>query len=146
HMDGFDWVGMLTKVRIAIVIVIVTWILAKVVQWAIGKLVRRIGFLQRPGADGRSMGESLGRAGAVLARLCRPVATRRGRAPDAVLRPRRGGLHAGVGYLPKLRGAAFVLASGYLLAKIAKPLVEAAVGTSNFGGSAPKGKSVDPAG
>jgi len=145
-MDGFDWVGMLTKVGIAIVIVIVTWILAKVVKWAIGKLVGRIGFLQRPGADGRSMGESLGRVGSLLVWLFGLVAILQVFALDAVLSPIQGALNTVMEYLPKVLGAAFVFFIGYLIAKIAKQLVEAAIGMINFGGIAAKVKSVDPTG
>src|SRR5699024_11824455 len=64
--DGMDWIGMAQKVGIAIVIIIVTWILAQVVKWAIGKLVGRLSFLQRQGSDGNSLGESLGRVGSLL--------------------------------------------------------------------------------
>ncbi|HLS64884.1 MAG TPA: mechanosensitive ion channel [Ruania sp.] len=145
-MDGFDWVGMLTKVGIAIVIVIVTWILAKVVKWAIGKLVSRIGFLQRPGADGRSIGESLGRVGSLLVWLFGLVAILQVFALDAVLSPIQGALNTVMEYLPKVLGAGFVFFIGYLIAKIAKQLVEAAIGMINFGGIAAKVKSVDPTG
>ncbi|WP_022916359.1 mechanosensitive ion channel [Ruania albidiflava] len=145
-MDDFDWVGMLTKVGIAIIIVLVTWILAKVVKWAISKLVGKIGFLQRPGADGRSMGESIGQVGSLLVWLFGLIAVLQVFALDAVLSPIQGALNTVMEYLPKVLGAAFVFFIGYLIAKVARQLVEAAVGMVNFGGIAAKVKSVDPTG
>ena len=145
-MDDFDWVGMLTKVGIAIIIVIVTWILAKVVKWAIGKLVGRIGFLQRPGADGRSIGESFGQVGSLLVWLFGLIAVLQVFALDAVLSPIQGALNTVMEYLPKVLGAAFVFFIGYLIARVARQLVEAAVGMINFGGIAAKVKSAAPTG
>ncbi|WP_147917507.1 mechanosensitive ion channel [Ruania zhangjianzhongii] len=145
-MDGIDWVDILTKIGIAIVIAIVTWILAKVVKWAIGKLVTRIRFLQRPGADGKSLGESLGRVGSLLVWLFGLVAILQVFALDAVLSPIQGALNTVMEYLPNVLGAAFVFFIGYIIAKIAKQLIEAAVGMINFSGIANKVKNVDPTG
>ena len=39
NMESFDWAGMAQKVVIAVIILLVTWLLAKIVKWAIGKLV-----------------------------------------------------------------------------------------------------------
>ncbi|HIZ34907.1 MAG TPA: mechanosensitive ion channel [Candidatus Ruania gallistercoris] len=145
-MDGIDWIDILSKIGIAIAIVVVTWILAKVVKWAIGKLVARLRFLQRPGADGRSLGESLGRVGSLLVWLFGLVAILQVFALDAVLSPIQGALNAVMEYLPNVLGAVFVFFIGYIIAKIAKQLVEAAVGMINFSGIASKVKNVNPTG
>ncbi len=42
NMESFDWTGMAQKVAIAVIILLVTWLLAKLVKWGIGKLVGRV--------------------------------------------------------------------------------------------------------
>lgn len=36
NMESFDWAGMAQKVGLALVILLVTWLVAKVIKWAIG--------------------------------------------------------------------------------------------------------------
>lgn len=143
-MDGIDWLGIAQKVGIAIVIVIVTWIVAKIVKWAIGKLVTRVKALQRPGADGQSLGQSLGQVGSLLVWLFGLIAILQVFALNAVLAPIQGLLSTVMAYLPNVLGAAFLFFIGYIIAKVAKQLVEAAVGMINFSGIAAKVKKADP--
>ena len=56
NMESFDWAGMAQKVAIAVIILLVTWLLAKLVKWVIGKLVGRVKGLQRQGNDGQQFG------------------------------------------------------------------------------------------
>ena len=145
-MDGIDWIGMAQKVGIAIVIIIVTWILAQVVKWAIGKLVGRLSFLQRQGSDGNSLGESLGRVGSLLVWLFGLIAVLQVFALQAVLTPIQGLLNTVMAYLPSVLGAAFLFFIGFVIAKVVKQLIEVAIGMVNFQGIAAKVKKVDPTG
>lgn len=63
---NYDWVGLLEKIGIAVVILIVTWIIARAVRWAFKKLVARVGFLQRESRDGESLGEAVGQIASLL--------------------------------------------------------------------------------
>lgn len=143
-MDGIDWVGMAQKVGIAIVILIVTWILAQVVKWAIGKLVSRLSFLQRQGSDGNTLGESLGRVGALLVWLFGLIAVLQVFALETVLAPIQGLLSTVMSYLPSVLGAAFLFFIGFVIAKVVKQLIEVAIGMVNFQGIAAKVKKADP--
>jgi hypothetical protein len=65
-MQSQDLWSVLTKVGLAIVILIVTWILAAIVKWAIGKLVTKIPALQRDGSNGQQIGKSVGQIAGLI--------------------------------------------------------------------------------
>ncbi|GAA1157619.1 mechanosensitive ion channel [Ornithinicoccus hortensis] len=130
--DNYDWAQILQNVVIAILILIATWVLARVVKWAIGKLVSKIGFLQKQGADGESLGESLGQIGSLLVWLFGLVAVLQVFALDAALSPIQSLLDNVMSYLPNIIGAAFVFFIGFVLAKILKQLVETALRAANL--------------
>jgi hypothetical protein len=137
-MNDYDWAGIVEKVVVALVILVVTWVLARVVRWAIAKLVGKVGVLQRQGGDGRSVGESLGQVASLLVWLFGLVAILQVFALEAVLEPIQSLLSTVMSYLPNLIGAAFVFFIGFVIAKIAKALVETALGAVDFGGLAAK--------
>lgn len=130
--DNYDWAQILQNVVIAILILIATWVLARVVKWAIGKLVSKIGFLQKQGADGESLGESLGQIVSLLVWLFGLVAVLQVFALDAALSPIQSLLDNVMSYLPNIIGAAFVFFIGFVLAKILKQLVETALRAANL--------------
>src|SRR5699024_7680522 len=115
-VDDIDWVGIAEKVGIAIVIVIVTWIIATIVSWAIGKRAGRRPALQRQGSDGRPIGASIGSIGSLIVWLFGLVAVLQVFALDAVLAPIQGLLNGVMEFLPNVIGAAFVLFIGYVIA------------------------------
>lgn len=131
-MDDFwseyDWAGMAQKVVIALIILLATWILARVVKWAIGKLVSKIGALQRQGSDGQSLGDSIGQIAALLVWLFGLVAVLQVFALREVLTPIQGMLDTTLQYVPNIIGAGFVFFIGYVIAKIVRQLVETALG------------------
>lgn len=132
--NDFDWAGILGKTAIAVVILIVTWLVAKAVKWAVAKLVSKVELLQRHGADGRGIGDSIGQIAALLVWLFGLIAVLQVFGLEQVLSPIQGLLATIMGFLPSLIGAGLVFFVGFLIAKIVKQLVETALGTVDFAG------------
>lgn len=120
------------KVLIAIVILVATWLLARGIRWAFGKLVSRIRFLQRAGSDGRSLGESIGTIAALLVWLLGLIAVLQVFNLTQVITPIQAMLQNVLAFLPNLIGALFVFIVGALLAKVVRQLIEAALGAVPF--------------
>lgn len=121
---NYDWVGLLEKIGIALVILIVTWIIARAVSWAFKKLVSRVGFLQRESRDGESLGEAVGTIASLLVWLFGLIAVLQVFALDRVLAPIQGLLDTVLAYVPNIIGAAFVFFIGYVVAKIVRQITE----------------------
>jgi hypothetical protein len=132
--DNYDWAAILQNVVIALLILLITWIVARIVKWAITKLVTKVGFLQREADNGRSIGESLGQVAALLVWLFGLVAILQVFALDEVLSPVRGMLDTIFGYLPNIIAAAFVFFIGYVIARIVKELILSALGAVDLDG------------
>lgn len=133
NMESFDWAGMAQKVVIAVIILLVTWLLAKIVKWAIGKLVGRVKGLQRQGNDGAQVGESLGKVAALIIWLFGLVAILQVFALSEVLSPVQDLLGKVMGFIPNLIGAGIIFFIGYMIAKIVRQLVTTALGAVDFG-------------
>ena len=112
---------------LAILILLVTWILASIVKWAIGKLVGKIPALQRDGSDGRQIGKSIGQIAGLVIWLLGLIAVLQLFNLDQVLSPLQGLLDGIFGFLPNIIGAGFIFFIGYIFAKIAKQLVQTAL-------------------
>ena len=126
-MQGMDIWSVLAKVGLAIVILIVTWILAAIVKWAIGKLVTKIPALQRDGSNGQQIGKSVGQIAGLVIWLLGLIAVLQLFNLDQVLTPLQGLLDGIFGFLPNIIGAGFIFFIGYVFAKIAKQLVQTAL-------------------
>lgn len=136
-MQGFEninWADMAVKVGIAIVILLVTWILARIVRWAVRKLVSKIEYLQRPGANGKQLGDSIGQIASLIVWLLGLVAILNLFALQQVLEPLNEMLGGIFGALPNIIGAAFIFFIGFVIAKIVRQLVETALGQVDFSG------------
>ncbi|WP_240518012.1 mechanosensitive ion channel [Brevibacterium aurantiacum] len=127
EMQMSDLWSVLAKVGLAILILIVTWILASIVKWAIGKLVTKIPALQRDGSDGRQIGKSIGQIGSLIIWLLGLIAVLQLFNLDQVLSPLQGLLDGIFGFLPNIIGAGFIFFIGFVFAKIAKQLVQTAL-------------------
>jgi hypothetical protein len=127
-MQNQDLWSVLMKVGLAIVILIVTWILAAIVKWAIGKLVTKVPALQRDGSNGQQIGKSVGQIAGLVIWLLGLIAVLQLFELDQVLTPLQGLLDGIFGFLPNIIGAGFVFFIGYVFAKIAKQLVQTALG------------------
>lgn len=132
--SNYDWADIAQKVVIAILILVATWILARVVKWALAKLVSKIEFLQRQGSDGRSLGESIGQIASLLVWLFGLVAVLQVFALREVLAPIQGMLDTILRYVPNIIGAGFVFFIGYVIAKILRQLTETALSAVDLDG------------
>jgi hypothetical protein len=135
-MDAFndyDWVGLLEKVAIALLILIVTWIIARLVKLAITKLVANVKFLQRGSDDGgESLGAALGQIASLLVWLFGLIAVLQVFNLDRVLTPIEGMLDGILTYLPNIIGAAFLFFIGYIIAKIVREITETALASAGL--------------
>jgi hypothetical protein len=131
-LRDYDWVVLAERIGIALVILIVTWLVARLVKLALTKLVGNVGFLQREGADGKSLGEALGQIASLLIWLLGLIAILQVFRLDQVLSPIQGMLNNLMAYLPNVIGAGFVFFIGYVIAKIARQLTQTSLDTAGL--------------
>lgn len=131
-LDRYNVVEHLGKFGLAIVILIVTWIVAKVVASIFGKLVAKVPVLQKAGADGQSLGASLGSIASLLVWLFGLMAVLQLFGLTQVLAPVQNMLNGVFDFLPNILGAGLVFVVGAIVAKIVRQLVETALGTVPF--------------
>ena len=131
-LRDYDWVALAEKVGIILVILIVTWSLARLVKLAFTKLVGNVSFLQRHGADGKSLGAALGQIASLLIWLLGLIAILQVLSLDQVLAPIQGMLNNLMAYLPNVIGAGFVFFVGYVIAKIARQLTQTTLDTAGL--------------
>ncbi|MCM1011648.1 MULTISPECIES: mechanosensitive ion channel [unclassified Brevibacterium] len=132
----------LINVGLAILILIVTWIVASIVKWAIGKLVAKIPALQRDGHNGQQIGRSVGQIAGLVIWILGLIAVLQLFALDQVLTPLQGLANGIFGFLPNIIGAGFIFLIGYVFAKIAKQLVVTALGAVDLSRLTSKFKSI----
>lgn len=131
-LDGTDWGSLLGKVLAAIAILVVTWIVAMIVKSVFTKLATKVPALQKAGADGASIGSTLGSIGSLIVWMFGLVALLQLLGLSAVLAPIQSLLDGVLGFLPNLIGAIVVFVVGALLAKVVRQLVETALGALPF--------------
>lgn len=133
-LGNIDWASMLQKVGIALIILIITWLLARIVRWAAAKLVTRVKFLQKQGNDGEQIGKSLGKVAGLIVWLFGLVAILQVFALSEVLSPVQGLLGGVMAFIPNLIGAGFIFFIGYVIANIVRQLLKTGLGTVDFSG------------
>ena len=131
-LNDTDWGSLLGTALAAIAILVVTWIVAKVVKTLFTKLATKVPALQKAGADGASIGSTLGSIGSLLVWMFGLVALLQLLGLSAVLAPIQSLLDGVLGFLPNLIGAIVVFVVGALLAKVVRQLVETALGAVPF--------------
>lgn len=127
-MNDIQWSSILEKTAYALIILIVTWVVAKAVKWLFGKLAARIPALQKTGSDGESLGQSIGTIASLLVWLFGLIAILQVFGLSQVLAPIQSMLDKTLGFLPNIIGAAAVFFIGYLVAKIVREVLERALG------------------
>ena len=120
------------KILIAIAILIVTWIVAKIATWAFGKLANSISFMRQTNKSGVTIGESLGKIVSLIVWLFGLIAVLQVFALNNVIRPVETMLAEVMGFIPNLIGAAVLFFIGIMIARIVKQLVETALATVDF--------------
>ena len=126
--NDIDWADIAQKAAMAVLILLITWILARIVRWLFAKLTTRVPALQRSGDGGDSLGSALGSVAALLVWLFGLVAILQVFGLDQVLSPIQSLLTGIMEFLPNLIGAVFVFVIGALLAKVVRQLIETALG------------------
>src|SRR5688572_20207231 len=64
--NDIDWFGIAQKTALALLILLATWIVARLVRWLFAKLTNRVSALQRAGGDGENVGSAIGSVAALL--------------------------------------------------------------------------------
>ncbi|WEV79084.1 mechanosensitive ion channel [Janibacter cremeus] len=131
-LNNTDWGSLLGTVLAAIAILVVTWIVALVVKKLFTKLATKVPALQKAGADGTSIGATLGSIASLLVWMFGLVALLQLLGLSAALAPIQSLLDGVLGFLPNLIGAIVVFVVGALLAKVVRQLVETALGAVPF--------------
>lgn len=131
---NIDWAQLAQKVAIALVILLITWLVAKLVKWAATKLVTRVKFLQKQGTDGQQIGQSLGKVAGLIVWLFGLVAILQLFALSEVLSPVQNLLTGVMSFIPNLIGAGFIFFIGYVIANIVRQLLQTGLGAVDFGG------------
>ncbi|MEM8919035.1 MAG: mechanosensitive ion channel [Pseudomonadota bacterium] len=121
------------KILYAVLIWLVTWLVARGSKWAFAKLVDTISFLQRDiGGSGESIGMSLGRIVSLLIWLFGWIAILTVFELDAVTEPLQQLLDTVMGFIPNIVGAGIIFFIGSIVAKIVKDLVVTFMQTINL--------------
>lgn len=120
------------KIFFALLIVIVTWALAKAAKWAFARMVDRISFFQRGTATGESVGMSLGKIVSLLIWLFGLLAVLQQLGFDSVITPVQGLLGNFIAYADNFVFAGIIFFVGSIIARIFRDLVETTLATINF--------------
>nr|WP_255720101.1 mechanosensitive ion channel [Brachybacterium sp. ACRRE] len=132
-MSNVDWAGLGLKVLAAVVVLIVTAILAAVLKSAASKLAQKVPALRRIGQDGASLGNAVGTILSMVIWLLGLVIVLGIFQLNQVLTPVTSMLEQGLGFLPNIIGAVFVFVIGLVIAKIVRALITTALHAVDFG-------------
>jgi hypothetical protein len=132
-LSNVDWAGLGLKVLAAIVVLIVTAILAAVLKSAASKLAQKVPALRRIGQDGASLGNAVGTILSMVIWLLGLVIVLGIFQLNQVLTPVTSMLEQGLGFLPNIIGAIFVFVIGLVIAKIVRALITTALHAVDFG-------------
>ena len=125
-------VEILEKVGLALIVLVVTWALAKAAKWAFAKLVDNVGLFRRATGEGMTLGESLGKIVSLLIWLFGLMIILQVLGLGAVAGPIDNFLDGVVAFIPNLIGAGLIFFIGLMIAKIARDLVVTTLRTVDF--------------
>ena len=120
------------KIVLAILILAVTWIIAKAVKALFAALVDSVPALRHHTASGDTVGNSLGRVVSLLVWLFGLVAVLSVFQLTSVLQPLRTLLDQVGAYIPRIIGAGLIFYIGLIIARIVKQLIETSLETVDF--------------
>ncbi len=139
-LNGYEFDPVMAKqIGSAIVVLLLTWVLAKVAKWVFARLIDRIGFLQNASASGESVGQSLSKIVGLLIWLFGLIAILNIFQLTSVIEPVQTLLNNIMGFIPNLIGAGLIFFVGAMVARIVKQLIETSLSTVNFDKWANKG-------
>ena len=124
--------AILEKTAIALLILIVTWILAKAAKWAFAKLIDRVELFRRSTSTGESFGSSLGKIVSLLIWLFGLLAILQVFDLGGVMTPVQTLLNNIMAFIPKLIGAGLIFFIGAMVARIVRDIVVTTLQTVSF--------------
>ena len=122
-VNDFDFPGMLTRIVAAIVILLVTALIAKLVKAILGRQLVKIKPLHRHGDSGQSLGESIATVVSLIVWLFGLVAVLNLFELTSVVTPIQNLLDGLLGALPGVIGAVLIFFVGYILARVVREIV-----------------------
>lgn len=120
------------KILMAVVILVVTWLLARGAKWAFAKLVDNVEFFRRNTGSGESVGVSLGKIVSLFIWLFGLLAVLQVFDLGGVMTPVQSLLNNVMGFIPNLIGAGLIFFIGAMVAKIVRDIVVTALQTVDF--------------
>lgn len=130
YFRNIDWGDLAIKIGAAILIVVVTWILATLAKKGVAALSKRIPALNRPGQnEGESLGNSLGSIVSMIIWLLGLVALLGVFQLNGVLSPVTSMLDKALSYVPNIIGAVFIFVIGLMIAKVVRSLIQTSLQT-----------------
>ncbi|PKP98406.1 MAG: hypothetical protein CVT74_11110, partial [Alphaproteobacteria bacterium HGW-Alphaproteobacteria-13] len=124
--------AILEKVAIALLILVVTWILAKAAKWAFAKLIDTVELFRRSTSTGESFGSSLGKIVSLLIWLFGLLAILQVFDLCGVMTPVQTLLNSIMAFIPKLIGAGLIFFIGAMVARIVRDIVVTTLQTVSF--------------
>jgi hypothetical protein len=119
------------KIGAVALILLITWVVAKICKWTFAKLVDRIPLLQREAGGGESVGAALGKIVSLLIWLLGLIAVLQKLGYDNVIKPLQTLVDQMFHYVPNIIGGAVIFFVGTIVAKIASQLVETTLITAD---------------
>lgn len=124
--------ALIEKIGLAVLVLIITWALARAAKWAFAKLVDNVAFFRRGTGSGQSLGESLGRIVSLLIWLFGLLAVLTVLGLGTVAGPIDSLLNNVVEFIPNIVGAGLIFFIGMMVARIVRDIVETALRTIDF--------------
>lgn len=124
------------KVAIALLILLVTWLVARAVKWALAKAVSRTPALQKhtPGDQHETIGHQLGTIAKLIIWLVGIMAALQFLGIGQILQPINQLTTEIFAFLPRLIGAGLIFFIGLIVARIVRRLVETILSAANVDG------------
>ena len=124
------------KVAIALLILLVTWVVARAVKWALAKAIARTPALQKhtPGDQHETIGHQLGTIAKLIIWLVGIMAALQFLGVGQILQPINRLTNDIFAFLPKLIGAGLIFFIGLIVARIVRRLVETLLTAANVDG------------
>ncbi|MFC7538062.1 mechanosensitive ion channel [Sphingomonas sp. GCM10030256] len=124
------------RVLIAVAILLVTWVVARAVKWALAKAVSRTPALQKhtPGNQHETVGQQIGTIAKLIIWLVGIMAALQYLGVGQILQPINTLTNDIFHFLPRLLGAGLIFFVGLIVARIARRLVESLLSAANVDG------------
>jgi len=120
------------KIGAALIVLVITWIIAKCAKWAFAKLVDTVAIFRRSTSTGESFGSSLGRIVSLLIWLFGLLAILQILNLGGVMTPVQTLLNSVMAFIPKLIGAALIFFIGAMVARIVRDITVTGLQTVSF--------------